>query len=163
MPNTGRGASAGRGQSRDRGRFGWYADLSFPKLVADHVMATSGSRIETLVCEDTPDVKVFDRHDYVFLLNPERAHSLLTEYIALKRKATQVGAYFILPKQIARAQAVAPLLRGMQRVMQGRRTELLQLKDSTGADTNMVAPWSIEVLHDKKRPSISLVPTCTHI
>ena len=155
--NTGCGASAGRGQSRGRGRFGWYADLSFPKLVAHHVVSQYGSHIETLVCEDTSDVQVFDGHDYVFLLNPQHAYSLLAEYVALKRKANQVGAYLILPKQVARAQAVAPLLHDMQRVLEGRRTETLQLKDSMGAYHEVTAPWSFEVWHDKKRPSIWLV------
>jgi hypothetical protein len=54
-PNSGRGnAPSGRGSSRKRGRFGWYEDLSFSKLVAAHVCLEWGPGIDILVCEDSP-------------------------------------------------------------------------------------------------------------
>jgi hypothetical protein len=158
-PNSGRGNTpSGRGQSRGRGRFGWYEDLSFSKLVASHVCLEWGPGIETLVCEDTPNVlmNMQDGHVYAFVFQPRKAHEVLSEYNALKKNARQIGAYFILPKRVAKAVGVAPLLHGKERIMEGRRNESVALKSAQGEE-KVVAPWSFEVWYDKKRPSISMV------
>jgi hypothetical protein len=133
-PNSGRGnAPSGRGQPRGRGRFGWYEDLSFSKLVASHVCLEWGPGIETFVCEDTPNVlmNMQDGHVYAFVFQPRKAHEVLSEYNALKMNARP-------------------------RIMEGRRNESVALKSAQGEE-KVVAPWSFEVWYDKKRPSISMV------
>jgi hypothetical protein len=136
-PNSGRGnAPSGRGQSRGRGRFGWYEDLSFSQLVASHVCLEWGPGIETFVCEDTPNVlmNMQDGHVYAFVFQPRKAHEVLSEYNALKKNARQIGAYFILPKRVAKVVGVAPLLHGKEKIMEGRRNESVALKSAQGEE-----------------------------
>jgi hypothetical protein len=56
-------------------------------------------------------VNLQDGHVYAFVLKPDKAHEVLSEYNALKTNARQIGAYFVLPKRVAKAVSVAPLFK----------------------------------------------------